>query len=156
MTNAYREALNDISEETKKCTRRATPATTANQVAFRKFVVEQSKAFRKEGLGPWEAWNNACSAWRNVKVPAPDSSPNGVACGRAVAVLWPWWQRHWPWQQKAAPTDEETANARADRAANMRDGKLADVAARKVAQDAAAPCSLLCRHLCRLTWLSKR
>ena len=50
MTNAYREALQEIHAETKKGTRKATIAATANQDAFRMFVVEQSKEFRKTGL----------------------------------------------------------------------------------------------------------
>ena len=48
MINAYRAALNEIHAETKKGDRKATITTTTNQEAFRKFVVEQSKAFRKK------------------------------------------------------------------------------------------------------------
>ena len=77
MINAYRQALKEISAETKEGTRRATPAATANQEAFRKFVREQSNEFRKAGLAHREAWSKACSAWSDVKVPAQESGPDG-------------------------------------------------------------------------------
>ena len=75
------------------------------------------------------AWSKACSAWRDVKDPAPESGPDSLACGRGRAGRG---------QQKASPTEEGKAKARADRAAKMRDGKLAAVAARQAAPDAAA------------------
>jgi len=46
MMNDYRQALQDIHAETKRGRRKATTAATANQEAFRKFVVEQPQAFR--------------------------------------------------------------------------------------------------------------
>ena len=51
MIIADREALKEIHAEIKKGLRKATTTATANQEAFRKFVVEQSKAFRKKKMG---------------------------------------------------------------------------------------------------------
>ena len=82
MINAYRQAVKDISAETKTSTWRATPATTTNQEAFRTFVKEQSEAFRKESVAPRVARSKACSAWRDVKDLAQEKGPNGLACGR--------------------------------------------------------------------------
>ena len=73
--------------------------------------------------------SKACSAWRNVKDSAQESGPDGLVGGRV---------RCGRGQQKASPTEEEKAKACADRAAKMRDGKLAAAAARQAAQDAAA------------------
>ena len=104
MINDYRQALKAISAETNKGTRRATAAATANQEAFRNFIVEQSNVFRKECTAPREAWNKACSAWRDVQVSAQDVGPNGLDCGcgcgrggRGIGHG----------QQKARPTEEK-------------------------------------------------
>ena len=52
-------------------------------------------------------------------------------------------------QQNVTPTQDNKSNAHAKRVAKMRDGKIAVVAARKVAQDVATHCNHLCSHLCR-------
>ena len=51
MINACSEALKDIHAETKKGVRKAITTATANQEALRKFVVEQTQAFREQMSG---------------------------------------------------------------------------------------------------------
>ena len=127
MINDYREALQYIHAETKKGLRKATTTATTNQEAFSKFVVKKSNAFRdKKCHVPKEALSKERSSWRNIKVSAEDSGPKGLSSQKGP-------------RRRPHPHISNTAKARADRAAHMRDGKISYVATRNVAQYAATP-----------------
>ena len=61
--------------------------------------------------------------------------PKGLDCGRSCGRGG---SGNRCGQQNARPTNEEKSKARADRVANMRDGSITGVAARKVARYVAA------------------
>ena len=136
--------MRSLQKPAKKGVRKATTTATVNQAAFRSL-------WRGSPRHSVHTNNVFCPVRHEVKhdyIGAVPKSQQRTQVPKYSCPKGP--------SKDATPTAENKSNARAKSVAKMRDGKIAVVAARKVAQDGATPCSLLCSHLCRIRRLIMR